>query len=165
MLCSQGRLWIDNDLPERQASERNTHHPSACVTKLGTNSTAGPKAAQFENPIFLTKKNVEGANSMLQFATFLSSLLMLSISASSFPVSKKVAMESTSKRQWGMEMKEARQLYLNAHGEIETIDRVIKNCSLFYLHQHFILTSMCTLLTDPVAASNIVDLGSTGAIP
>lgn len=36
--------------------------------ELGTNSAARPKAARFENPIFMTKR-AEGADSLLQFMT------------------------------------------------------------------------------------------------
>ena len=36
------------------------------------------------------------------------------------------------KRSWGIEMNEARELYLNSYGTIDKMDHLIKNCNMHY---------------------------------
>ena len=47
-------------------------------------------------------------------------------------VVKKERGQGASKRKWGIEMNEARQLYLKTYGRIDTIDSLIRSCHVYY---------------------------------
>jgi hypothetical protein len=47
-------------------------------------------------------------------------------------VKKKERGRGAAKRLWGIEMNDARHLYLKTYGRIDSIDHMIKNCGLFY---------------------------------
>lgn len=89
-------------------------------------------AARWEVPVFATKK-LNGAT--LQHTSFqsTSSCNFSSVNAlndMSLCARTKERGTGVHKRQWGIEMNEARELHSKTHGKIDTIDHCIENCDM-----------------------------------
>jgi hypothetical protein len=102
--------------------------------KEKTDSKARPKAARYEQPIFAIKKV---GNSLIQHTSFqsTSSCNITSVNALneiSLYVKAKERGRGQGKRQWGIEMNEARELYLHTYGTIDRMDHLIQNCCMSY---------------------------------
>jgi hypothetical protein len=102
--------------------------------KEKTDSKARPKAARYEKPIFAMKKV---GNSLIQHTSFqsTSSCNITSVNALneiSLYVRAKERGRGKAKRQWGIEMNEARELYLHTYGVIDRLDHLIQNCCMSY---------------------------------
>jgi hypothetical protein len=109
--------------------------PSKYWHKEKTNHLARAKAARYEQPIFAIKR--VGKDSLIQHMSMqsTSSCNISSVNALnelSLYVGCKERGRGQSKRSWGIEMNESRQLYLNTYGIIDQIDHYIKNCNMSY---------------------------------
>jgi hypothetical protein len=102
--------------------------------KEKTDSKARPKAARYEQPIFAIKRV---GNSLIQHTSFqsTSSCNISSVNALnevSLYVTAKERGRGINKRRWGIEMNEARELYLKTYGVIDRLDHLIQNCNMSY---------------------------------
>ena len=102
--------------------------------KEKTDSKARPKAARYEQPIFAIKRV---GNSLIQHTSFqsTSSCNITSVNALNeltLYLGCKERGRGSNKRQWGIEMNEARELYLHTYGTIDRMDHLIQNCNMSY---------------------------------
>jgi hypothetical protein len=114
--------------------------PAENLHKKKTSSDSRPKAARFHQPI-VAVQNVapDGENEGYQriHVSFqsTSSCNLSTVNAlneCSMFIRKKERGRGASKRQWGIEMNDARQMYLQSYFRIDTIDHLISNCNMFY---------------------------------
>jgi len=103
-----------------------------------TKSEDRPKAARFENPVVLVKRDKEKWGDSVWVHTSFQSTSSCNIahvnainSCSLFATTKERG-RKLFKRSWAIEMNESRQLYLATYGKIDRIDHLIKNCNLYY---------------------------------
>jgi hypothetical protein len=122
MTCRRDRLpgkgVIDNKYWHK---EKTDHGPRA-------------KAARYEQPVFAIKRV---GNSLIQHTSFqsTSSCNITSVNALNglgHYVTAKERGRGATKRRWGIEMNESRELYLKTYGVIDTIDHYIQNCCMSY---------------------------------
>ena len=108
-----------------------------------TVSDARSKAARFNEPITVTKETLftvsdtERKPYMRVHVSFQSTSstnisTVNAINSNRLFVVKKERGQGASKRKWGIEMNEARQLYLKTYGRIDTIDSLIGHCHIYY---------------------------------
>jgi len=106
--------------------------------KLLTKSEDRPKAARFENPVVLVKRDKEKwGNSVWVHTSFQSTSScniahVNAINSCSLFAATKERGRNIFKRSWAIEMNESRQLYLAMYGKVDRIDHLIKNCNLYY---------------------------------
>lgn len=117
--------------------------PSKYLHKGKTDSSARPKAARFEEPIFAVKllkqdpadKNrVTGAMQLTSFQST-SSCNFTSVNALnslSLYCQAKERGRGIHKRRWAIEMNEGRQLYLKTYGGVDRLDHLVQNCNMSY---------------------------------
>ena len=92
------------------------------------------RAARFQNPIFALKKHKEGYIQLTSFQST-SSCNLISVNALNschLYAEPKERGRGDEKRRWGIEMNEARKLYLGTYGIIDKIDHLINNCHMHY---------------------------------
>jgi hypothetical protein len=117
--------------------------PGKYLHKGKTDSTARPKAARFEQPIFVIKKLMDDPNDptkitgALQLTTFqsTSSCNLTSVNAlntCTLYCQSKERGRGANKRLWGIEMNEGRYLYLRTYGIIDRMDHLVQNCHMQY---------------------------------
>jgi len=92
------------------------------------------RASRFEHPIVAIKKH---GQSVMQFTSFqsTSSCNFASVNALNqcgLYAHTKARGRGAHKKQWAIEMNEARDLYLNTYGVIDRMDHLIKNCNMKY---------------------------------
>jgi hypothetical protein len=108
--------------------------PSKYWHKEKTNHLGRAKAARYEYPIFAIKRV---GDSLIQHTSFqsTSSCNISSVNALnelSLYVASKERGRGSTKRHWGIEMNESRQLYLHTYGIIDHIDHYLQNCNMSY---------------------------------
>jgi hypothetical protein len=114
--------------------------PEVNLHKKKTDSSPRPKAAHFFNPINTVKKvpPVEDKEGYQQVHTSFQSTSSCNISTvnalSSCPKSirRRERGQGNNKRYWGIEMNDARTLYLGSYYRIDCINLLIQNSRLFY---------------------------------
>jgi hypothetical protein len=115
--------------------------PSDNMCKKKTTNDPRPKAARFNQPINLVKiVEGDGANKKgyVRVHTTFQSTSSCNISTvnalneCSMYVRKRERGRKENKRFWGIEMNDARELYLGTYSRIDSIDHLIKNASMFY---------------------------------
>jgi len=104
-----------------------------CKDKTQVNKRS--RAARWMHPIFCIREHQSGA--LIQLTTFQSTsscnlIHVNAINSNSLYASAKERGKGAHKRQWGIEMNESRRLYLDSYGRIDSIDHLIKNCSMHY---------------------------------
>ena len=112
--------------------------PSSCLhVKKTAPHDKRAKVAKFLQPIVAVKKVSDDI--LLQLTSFqsTSSCNILSVNAynhcSLYAATKERGRISNgSKRQWAIEMNDARELYLRTYGIIDSLDHLIKNCEMHY---------------------------------
>jgi hypothetical protein len=102
--------------------------------KEKTDSGPRPKAARYEQPIFAIKRF---GDSLIQHTSFQSTsscniTCVNALNELRLYVATKERGRGINKRRWGIEMNEARELYLNTYGVIDRLDHLIQNCSMSY---------------------------------
>jgi hypothetical protein len=102
--------------------------------KEKTDSKARPKAARYEQPIFAIKRV---GDSLIQHTSFQSTsscniTCVNALNELQLYVTAKERGRGLNKRHWGIEMNEARELYLKTYGTIDRIDHLIHNCCMSY---------------------------------
>ena len=92
------------------------------------------KAARFQQPVVAVKRRGQSVMALTTFQST-SSCNFVSVNAINdcdlYALTKKKGRGSM-KREWAIEMNQARDLYLNTHGVIDRIDHLIKNCAMKY---------------------------------
>jgi hypothetical protein len=116
--------------------------PADNMCKKKTSNEARPKAARFNQPICLVKivAEDEAANkkSYVRVHTTFQSTSSCNISTvnalneCSMYVRRRERGRKENKRFWGIEMNDARELYLGTYSRIDSIDHLIKNANIFY---------------------------------
>ena len=96
--------------------------------------TKRTRAARWEHPVFAIRK-VHGAT--LQYTSFQSTsscniACVNALNQCTLFSQTKQRGRGAKKRQWGIEMNEARQLYLQTYGRIDVIDHLMENCNMQY---------------------------------
>lgn len=86
------------------------------------------------HPVFAIK---EKDNSTIQYTSFQSTSscnfsCVNALNDMSLYAQTKERGRGVAKQQWGIEMNEARHLYLKTYGKIDTIDHLVDNSSMFY---------------------------------
>lgn len=96
-----------------------------------------PRMAKWIPPVVATK--IVGNSSMMQLTSFqsTSSCNFLSVNAynecSLYAVKKERGQhQKGTKREWAIEMNDARELYLRTYGQVDRMDHLIKNCKMGY---------------------------------
>lgn len=117
--------------------------PTKYLHKGKTDSSARPKAARFEQPIFAIKvlkedtTDKEKVSGVMQLTSFqsTSSCNFTSVNAlntMSLYCQPKERGRGLHKRRWAIEMNEARQLYLKTYGAVDKLDHLVQNCNMSY---------------------------------
>jgi hypothetical protein len=116
--------------------------PADYMCKKKTSNEARPKAARFNQPINLVKIVAadEAANkkAYVRVHTTFQSTSSCNISTVNalnecgMYVRKRERGRKANKRFWGIEMNDARELYLGTYSRIDSMDHLIKNASMFY---------------------------------
>ena len=120
MTCRRDRL--PNDVPKNYF-----HH-----AKVEVNPRT--KATRFAQPIVAVKKHGQSVMVMTSFQST-SSCNVLSvngINGCELYAHSKQRGRGKYKREWAIEMNQARELYLNHYGAIDRMDHLLKNCSMNY---------------------------------
>jgi hypothetical protein len=117
---------------QRDRFPKGIEHKYLHKEKCGV--TDRSRAARFELPIFALKYSGE---SVIQVSSFQSTgatnfVSVNALNQNSVYVHQKARGRGFYKRRWGIEMNEARQLYLNTYGVVDTIDHYINNCKIQY---------------------------------
>jgi hypothetical protein len=108
-----------------------------------TVSDARSKAARFNEPITATKQTLftladterrpyTRVHVSFQSTSSTNISTVNALNSNKLFVVKKERGQGASKRKWGIEMNEARQLYLKTYGRIDTIDSLIGHCHIYY---------------------------------
>lgn len=119
---------------------------------------ARPRAAKYIAPIVAVKKVHHG--SLMQLTSFqsTSSCNFLSVNAydscNLYAVTKERGQrKSNHKRQWAIEMNEARHLYLKSYGIIDRLDHLIKNC---HMHYRYVLLQVLNIAKNNSVANKLL---------
>ena len=108
--------------------------PTKYWCKAKTATTKRSKHARYENPIFAVKRIGQSVATVTSFQST-SSCNIASVNAlnecSRYCATKERGRRQH-KRRWGIEMNEARELYLKTYGTIDKMDHLIKNCNMKY---------------------------------
>jgi len=111
-------------------------------TKLNAYSDDRCKAARFENPIVAVKRNkakwktdAVWVHTSFQSTGACNIAHVNALNTCSLYAQKKERGHALFKRQWAIEMKDSRQLYLNTYGKVDKIDHYIKNCNMTYRYE------------------------------
>jgi len=120
MTCRRDRL--PSGVPKKYF-----HHAKTPVTHQ-------TKAARFQKPIVAIKKR---GQSYLQFTSFQSTsscniACVNALNSCALYAQTKQRGRDSNKKQWAIEMNEARDLYLNTYGGIDRMDHLIQNCNMGY---------------------------------
>jgi len=120
MTCRRDRL--PNNVPKEYF-----HHKKVQVVST-------TKAARFQQPVVAVKWQGQSVMALTTFQST-SSCNFLSVNAINdcelYANTKKKG-RGTMKREWAVEMNQARDLYLNTYGVIDRINHLIKNCAMKY---------------------------------
>jgi hypothetical protein len=114
--------------------------PAENLHKKKTSSDARPKAARFHQPIVAVQnimpegesKGYQRIHVSFQSTSSCNLSTVNALNECSMFVRKKERGRGASKRQWGIEMNDARMMYLQSYYRIDTIDHLISNCNMFY---------------------------------
>lgn len=108
--------------------------PAKYWCKQKTGPTVRSKHARYENPIFAVQHLGQSIMTITSFQST-SSCNIASVNAlnrcTRYCATKERGRKQH-KRRWGIEMNEARQLYLKTYGVVDKIDHLIQNCNLKY---------------------------------
>ena len=93
------------------------------------------RAARWEVPIFAVKKSAN--NTLIQYVSFQSTsscniACVNALNSCTLFAQTKERGRGQFKRRWGIEMNEARQLYLKTYGAIDNIDHYLDSCDMYY---------------------------------
>ena len=108
-----------------------------------TVSDARSRAARFNEPMTATKQTLftvadaerrphQRVHASFQSTSSTNISTVNALNSSKLFVVKKERGQGASKRKWGVEMNEARQLCLKTYGRIDTINSLIGHCHLYY---------------------------------
>ena len=117
--------------------------PAKYVMKEKTDSSARPKAARFQQPIFclkehtVTNEEASISKSMLQLCSFQSTsscniMCINALNSCSLYAEPKERGRGKHKRTWAIEMNEARRLYLDTYGVVDQLDHYISYTNMKY---------------------------------
>jgi hypothetical protein len=101
--------------------------PDTFLSKKKTDTGERPKVARFNFPIVLVYKS-----DVYQGVQVLFQLLVNSLPKTSLYVAQRERGRGEQKRHWGIEMNDARELYLKTYGIINTLDKYIANANIGY---------------------------------
>lgn len=109
--------------------------PSRYWHKEKTNTETRSRVARFEKPIVAIKRI--GEHSLLQLTSFqsTSSCNIYSVNAHNsinLYAHTRERGRGANKRNWAIEMNEARSLYLKTYGQVDRMDHLIQNCNMHY---------------------------------
>jgi len=114
--------------------------PGEFLHKKKTDSSQRSRAARFHQPIVVVK-TVEATEATPQYERVHCSFQSTSscnistvnaLNGCHLSVRHRQRGRNDCKRHWGIEMNDARSLYLQTYSRIDSIDHLIKNCRLFY---------------------------------
>jgi hypothetical protein len=114
--------------------------PAENLHKKKTSSDARPKVARFHQPIVAVqnimpegeKEGYQRAHVSFQSTSSCNLSTVNALNECSVFVRKKERGRGANKRAWGIEMNDARMMYLRSYYRIDTIDHLISNCNMFY---------------------------------
>lgn len=114
--------------------------PGEYFQKKKTDSGRRSKAARFLNPITAVKtvdataetKAYRRVHCSFQSTSSCNISTVNALNSNSVYIRKRQRGKGNNKRFWGIEMNEARQLYLSTYSRIDSMDHMIKNASMFY---------------------------------
>lgn len=109
--------------------------PGKHLCKLKTPVNKRSRASRWMHPIFCLKRHQNG--SLIQLTTFQSTsscnlIHVNGVNSNTMYGAQKERGKGPNKRQWAIEMNESRRLYLDSYGRIDSIDHLVKNCSMYY---------------------------------
>ena len=104
-----------------------------CKAK-GASVTVRSRHARYENPIVAVKRVGQSVMTITSFQSTGSCNIACvnAINGASKYCATKERGRKQYRRRWGIEMNEARHLYLKTYGVVDKIDHLIKNCNLNY---------------------------------
>ena len=114
--------------------------PAENFHKKKTSSDSRPKVARFHQPICAVKtvmpegdkEGYERVHVSFQSTSSCNLSTVNALNECSMFIRKKERGRGASKRKWGIEMNDARMMYLQSYYRIDTIDHLISNCNMFY---------------------------------
>ena len=109
--------------------------PNKHLQKQKTDSSARPRAARFQHPIFCVKKAGNGGTMQLTSFQSTSSCNIMHVNAinsNQLYCSQKERGRGEYRRKWAIEMNESRRLYLKSYGAIDRLDHLIQNTNMSY---------------------------------
>jgi hypothetical protein len=116
--------------------------PAENMCKKKTSNEARPKAARFNQPINLVKivppdeaanrKGYVRVHTTFQSTSSCNISTVNALNECGMYVRKRERGRGENKRCWGIEMNDARELYLGTYSRIDSIDHLIKNANIFY---------------------------------
>ena len=116
--------------------------PADNMCKKKTSNEARPKAARFNQPINLVKivtadeaanrKGYVRVHTTFQSTSSCNISTVNALNECGMYVRKRERGRKENKRSWGIEMNDARELYLGTYSRIDSIDHLIKNANIFY---------------------------------
>ena len=108
--------------------------PEKFWCKGKTGSTQRSKHARYENPVFAIKEHAGSTMAITSFQSTSSCNFgtVNALNRSSRYCATKERGRKQKKFSWGIEMNEARELYLKTYGTIDKLDHLIKNCNMHY---------------------------------
>jgi hypothetical protein len=114
--------------------------PEANLHKKKTDSSPRPKAARFFNPINAVqkvppaeeKRGYQRVHTSFQSTSSCNISTVNALSSCTKSIRRRERGRGNSKRHWGIEMNDARALYLGSYYRIDCIDHLIQNARIFY---------------------------------
>jgi len=103
-----------------------------CFHKEKTSVNERSRAARYKKPVVAVKKRGQSVVAHVSFQSTSSCNFSCvnSLNSCSLHAQTKEKGPGVARRQWAIEMNEARQLHLKTHGAIDRMDHLIRNCHM-----------------------------------
>jgi hypothetical protein len=108
--------------------------PEQYLQKGKTDSNQRPRAARFMNPIVATKTLQGSTIQLVSFQSTSSCNIMCvnALNSCELYAATKERGRGLQKRKWGIEMNQARRLYLSTYNQVDRLDHLIQSCRMGY---------------------------------